>query len=59
MTRTIHEILMALHTIPTKMEGKNPMDRVNNAEIEINKIIKNKEVESFNEGCAFESKCHE
>ena len=29
--KTIHEILMALHTIPTTMEGDNPMDRVNNA----------------------------
>lgn len=42
-------------SIPTTMEGDNPMDRIANAEIEINKIIKNKEAQAFNEGCAWES----
>ena len=39
MKRTIHEILMALHTIPTTMEGDNPMDRIKNAETEINQYV--------------------
>ena len=55
MERTIHEILMVLHTIPTRMEGNSPMERINNAENEINKIIKNREAEAFNEGCQFEA----
>ena len=37
--KTIYEILMALHTIPCKIEGDNPIERINNAEAEINKII--------------------
>lgn len=39
MSRTIHEVLMALHTIPTKMEGDNPMDRIANAEAEIEQHV--------------------
>ena len=37
--RTIHEILMALHTIPTTIKGDNPMDRIANAEAEIEKYV--------------------
>lgn len=39
MSRTIHEVLMALHTIPTTIKGDNPMDRVANAEKAIKQYV--------------------
>ena len=36
---------MALHTIPSTMEGENPMDRIANAEAEIEQHIEKARIE--------------
>ena len=37
--RELHDILMDLHTIPTKTKGDNPMDRIANAGAEIEQFV--------------------
>ena len=43
--RTIYDVLMGLHTIPSTIEGNTPMERIKNAEKEINNIILNTRLE--------------